>query len=163
MRRNDSNCTNIPRKIGDARHEWADPWPRNCPNAISSKIIGKPMNINIIVYGKRNAIPWRFSSRGKRTTFAYVRFRHRHKITPRNIEHFDCKTKRKKKKKHEHSIRDVNIKVGCVLLFSCSAMCCRSTSMAFEWRPSTVNGLNLYTTQSSKRAPTFLSETLLNS
>lgn len=81
---------NLPRKIGDARHEWADPWPKNWPNAISNSIIGMPTKRNSNKYGSKNATPCRSSSRGKRTTFAYVRFKHRHNITSRNIEHFDC-------------------------------------------------------------------------
>lgn len=90
---------NLPRKIGDARHEWADPWPKNWPNAISNSIIGMPTNRNNIKYGSKNATPCRSSSRGKRTTFAYVRFKHRHNITSRNIEHFDCEIKKWREKK----------------------------------------------------------------
>lgn len=79
----------LPRKIGEARHAWAAPWPKNCPNAISSNMIGIPINRNSNKYGSRKMTPYRSSSRGKRTTFANVRFRHMQIIISRNIEHFD--------------------------------------------------------------------------
>lgn len=61
---------NLPRNIGDAFHECAEPWPKNCPNAISSKTIGSPTSNNIIMYGTKNVMPWCSNSRGNLTTLA---------------------------------------------------------------------------------------------
>lgn len=90
---NNEHFVNLPRNIGDARQECAELWPKNWPSATSNNMIGSPTNKSNVTYGIRKTIPCRSISRGKRTTLPYVIFKHRHRSTPRNIEHFDCTEK----------------------------------------------------------------------
>lgn len=47
----------LPLNIGEALHECADPWPRNCPIAISNSTIGNPISNKMVKYGIKNAVP----------------------------------------------------------------------------------------------------------
>lgn len=60
-----------------------------------------PTNRNNNKYGSKNATPCRSSSLGNLITFEYVKFKHRHNITSRNIEHFDCEMNEMRERERE--------------------------------------------------------------